>query len=92
MVPSVTDGARAVIEVDELTTTLVACTIVLSTAGEPPDSSTKLTVVPVVKPVPLIVTDVPPRIEPEEGLMFVTVGSTGDQSQLSVVMPVPQYR
>ena len=75
-----------------MTVTFAAGTsTVLSLAGVPPDSSTKLTVEPVTKPVPVIVTGVPPVIGPVAGLMPVTVGTVGDQTQLSVTMLVPQY-
>jgi hypothetical protein len=41
-----------------------------------PDEVPKLTVVPVVEnPVPVMVTTVPPEVEPELGLMAVTVGA-----------------
>ena len=48
-----------------------------------------------------MVTDVPPLIEPVAPLSLVeprvelipvTVGTVGDHNQLSVIMPVPQYR
>jgi len=84
----------AVIEVDELTTTFVAGTIIFPMRGEPPDSSSRFTVVaPVVltNPVPVIVTEVPPVMCPEVVLSPVTDGTTGDQTQLLTVMPVPQY-
>ena len=43
----------------------------LSLVGTPPDSSTKLTVAPVTNPVPVMVTDVPPLIEPVAPLSLV---------------------
>jgi hypothetical protein len=52
-----------VIEVEPTTTTFVAAV--------PP----MLTVAPLRKPVPLIVTDVPPEVVPELGVMPVTVGA-----------------
>ena len=60
--PAACAGAVAVIDVAELTVTLVAAT--------PP----KLTVSPAVNPVPVIVTDVPPAVGPLVGLTAVTVG------------------
>ena len=61
-VPADSAGATAVIDVAELTVTLEA-------AVEP-----KLTVLPDTKPVPVIVTDVPPAVGPLVGLTTVTVG------------------
>ena len=90
MDPSIVAGATAVIDVDEFTATLEADSTTLSLVGALPDSSTKLTVAPVTNPVPVIVTDVPPLIEPDAGLIPVTVGTVGDHNQLSVIMPVPQ--
>ncbi len=58
--PAAPAGEVAVIEVDELTVTPVA--------GLPP----KLTVAPLTKPVPVIVTAVPPAIEPPDGDRAVT--------------------
>ena len=53
----------AVICVAELTVTLVAAIVPKSTAVAP------------VKPVPVIVTDVPPLVGPAAGLMPVTAGA-----------------
>ena len=54
--------------------------------------STKLTVVAFgTKPDPVIVIDVWPVMEPDEGLTAVTVGTNGDQTKLLTVIPVPQY-
>ena len=65
------------IEVAELTVTPVA-------AAEP-----KLTVEPATKPVPVIVTDVPPAATPEVGLTAVTAGG-GDVAPVEpVVLVVP---
>jgi hypothetical protein len=90
--PSVTGGELTVIDVDPTLSTVAERTT-LSLAGVPPDSSMKLTVVAFcTNPVPLIVTDVPPRIEPELGCIPVTVGTTGDHTQLSVLIPEPQNR
>jgi hypothetical protein len=90
-VPSVTPGEMAVIEVDELTVTPVAGNSTLSLLGTPPDSSTKVTVAPGTKPVPVIATVVLPAIEPPAGLTLVTLGTNGDHTQLSTVIVVPQY-
>jgi hypothetical protein len=89
--PVMTDGATAVIEVALITLTWVPASTTLSLVGVVPFSSTKFTVAPLVNPVPLIVTAVPPMIDPVEGLMPETDGTSGDQSQLSTVSPVPQY-
>ena len=62
-VPSNSAGDTAVIDVGELTTKLVALT------------DPNLTDVAPVKPVPVIVTDVPPAVGPEFGLTLVTVGA-----------------
>ena len=40
---------------------------------------------------PVTVTEVPPFMVPELVLRPVTVGTTGDHTQLLTVMPVPQY-
>ena len=61
--PAVPAGEITVIEVAELTTTDVPAV--------PP----KLTVDPARKLVPVIVTDVPPAVGPDVGLMDVTVGA-----------------
>ena len=55
-------GATAVIDVAELTVTLVA-------AVDP-----NFTVLPEANPVPVMVTDVPPAVGPLLGLIAVTVG------------------
>ena len=57
-------GATAVIDVAELTVTLVAATL------------PKLTVLPDANPVPVMVTEVPPAVGPLVGLTAVTVGAT----------------
>jgi hypothetical protein len=51
-------------EVAELTVTAVAVTV------------PNITVAPDRKPVPVMVTEVPPVVGPEVGLMAVTVGAT----------------
>ena len=43
-------------------------------AAVPPND----TLAPLAKPVPLIVTAVPPAVEPDVGAIAVTVGATGD--------------
>jgi hypothetical protein len=58
--------------------------------GAPPDSHRKLTVSSATNPVPLMLIVVPPVVEPEVGLMELTTGTTGFQSQLSCVMLSPQ--
>jgi hypothetical protein len=80
-----------VISVGETYVTSVAGRRTLSLLGAPPDSSTKVTVEPLMKPVPVMVTVVPPAIEPVAGLTLATVGTNGDQAQLSTVIVVPQY-
>ena len=62
-IPAACAEVVAVIEVELTTVTLVAAV--------PP----KLTVAPDEKPVPVIVTDVPPLVLPEVGEMAVTVGA-----------------
>jgi len=57
-------GETAVIDVAELTVTLVAAV------------APNLTVLPEANPVPVIVTDVPPAVLPAVGLIAVTVGAT----------------
>ena len=61
-VPAASAGATAVIELAELTVTLVAATL------------PKLTVLPATNPVPVIATEVPPVVVPLVGLTAVTVG------------------
>jgi hypothetical protein len=63
--PAARAGVVAVIEVLFTTTTLVA--------AAPP----KLTPAPAAKPVPVMVTAVPPLVGPELGLTRVTVGGGG---------------
>jgi hypothetical protein len=77
VVPVVMGGETAVIEFEEFTVTLVAARAAPPLTTEPPDSWVKVTVAPVMKPVPAIVTAVPPLIEPVFGLMLVTVGEIG---------------
>ena len=67
-------GVVAVIRVSLATTTLVA--------AMPP----KLTVAPLVNLVPVIVTLVPPLIEPEPGLTLLTVGALAFTLNLSLAM------
>jgi hypothetical protein len=60
--PAASAGEVAVIDVSEFTTNVAEV--------EP-----KSTAVAPVKPVPVIVTDVPPAVDPERGLIPVTVGA-----------------
>ena len=62
-VPADSAGEVATIDVDELTVTAVAVTV------------PNITVAPDTKPVPVMVTEVPPVVGPEVGLMAVTVGT-----------------
>ena len=64
-------GALAVIVVDETTVTFVAARVDPPVAT-PPVSGMKLTVAPLTKPVPWIVTVV--DVEPPVGEMLATVG------------------
>jgi hypothetical protein len=95
VVPAVIDGAVTVIELEAAEVTLAGTTTLLL-VGVPPDSSMKLTVLrvvafaPVTNPVPAMVTEVPPVMEPELVARPVTVGTVGDQAQLFTVIPVPQ--
>jgi hypothetical protein len=70
--------------------TIVAGRMTFPAAGVLPDSSTKLTVVPLTKPTPEIVTFVPPVMGPEVLWTPVTLGTIGDRTQLFTVMLVPQ--
>ena len=63
----------------------VLFTRVTPVAAVPP----KLTVTPVRKPVPLMVTVVPPPVVPELGVVKVTVGA-GLEGEFGVVVPPPQ--
>ena len=63
VVQAVPAGAVAVIEIAEFTVKLVALT------------APNLTAVTLKKPVPVIVTGVPPAGDPELGLKLVTVGA-----------------
>ena len=62
-VPADSAGDVAIIEVAELTVTAVAVTV------------PNITVAPEAKPVPVMVTEVPPVVGPDVGLMLVTVGT-----------------
>ena len=62
-VPALSAGLVALIELDELTVTPVAAEAPKSTAVAP------------VKPLPGIVTDVPPAVDPVFGLTPETVGT-----------------
>ena len=62
-VPADSAGDVAVIEVDELTVVAVAVTV------------PNITVAEEVKLVPVMVTEVPPAVGPEVGLIEVTVGA-----------------
>ena len=64
-VPADSGGEVAVIEVAELTVAAVAVTV------------SNITVADEVKFVPVMVTEVPPAVEPEFGLIAVTVGGKG---------------
>lgn len=64
-VPADCAGLTAVIDVEEFTVMLVAAVPPNITVGEP------------VKLVPVIVTDVPPAVEPLDGLSPVIVGGEG---------------
>ncbi len=64
-VPADSSGLIAVMEVDETTAKLVALVVPKSTVVAP------------VKPVPVMVTLVPPAVVPEIGLTSVTAGVTG---------------
>ena len=64
-VPADSAGDAAVIDVEELTVTAVAVTV------------PNITVADDVKPVPVMITDVPPLVEPLVGLIAVTVGGCG---------------
>ena len=76
-----------------MTDTFVASSGVNPATGEFPDSSMKLTVAPLVNPVPVIVSDcdVLPVMGPLDELSDVIVGIVGDQTQLFMVMELPQY-
>ena len=67
--PAECAGDLAVIEVEETRTTLVA------------DVPPKVTVRPVLNPVPVIVTDVPPAGKPPTGEMVVTVGAAAANAE-----------
>jgi hypothetical protein len=84
-----------VIEDEEFTCTVVACKTVLSEATTLPDSSTKFTVAPFTKPLPLMESRAPPALVIGEvagatTLTLETTGTVGDHAQLSMVIPVPQ--
>ena len=64
-VPSVPAGAVAVMEVGPFTVKFAAAVVLNFTALAP------------VKPVPVMVTDVPPVLGPEVGLTEVTAGGEG---------------
>lgn len=74
-VPAEPAGAVAVIDVALLTVKLVA--------GVEPNS----TAVAPVKLVPVIATEVPPAVEPDEGLRPVTVGTASVTLNCTLVMP-----
>jgi hypothetical protein len=75
VVPTVTSGEIAVIVVELVTTTFVAGTLTAGLVAVPPDSSTKVTVAPVKKPVPVITSEVPPGGNPTGGAMLLTTGN-----------------
>jgi hypothetical protein len=67
---------------------LVALTTVTPVAAVPP----RLTAAPVMKPVPVMVTAVPPLVVPVVGEIAVTVGAglAGASGVLAMVVPPPQ--
>jgi hypothetical protein len=71
--PAETAGTTAVIELGPVTTTLEAETLTAGLAT-PPRSCTSVTDAPTTNPVPVIVTDEPPEVEPWAGLTADTVG------------------
>jgi hypothetical protein len=75
-----------VIEVDPVTTTLVAEKLPVDSAT-PRTSGTKVTVAPTSNPVPVRVTDVFPVVEPNGGLMAETVGTNGENVNTGVLDP-----
>ncbi|CAB5004555.1 unannotated protein [freshwater metagenome] len=81
-IPAAPAGAVAVIEVAELTTTFVA------------ELVPNLTVAPLMKPVPVSVTTLPPAAGPRVGLVALTVGTvpTTKLVALVAVPPVPITR
>ena len=83
-------GEVAVMVVELVTFTFAAGATTLSGVGAPPASSMNLTVEPALKPVPVIVSGVPPMIEPLVALSDVTVGTVADHTQLVMAMVVPQ--
>jgi hypothetical protein len=89
-------SAALVAEVPAGVVTVTSTTVGLDTLGDTAvkvvDEATlndtaaiepNLTAVAPLKPLPVMVTEVPPAIEPEDGLTFVTVGGAGG------VTPVP---
>ena len=72
--PAVPAGVITVIDVEFTKVTPVAST--------PPI----VTVAPVIKPVPVIVTGVPPALGPEEGEMLATVGTGKDGTPITIGM------
>ena len=79
VVPALCSGAVACNSIVEMTLTLFA--------GMPP----KLTVAPDPKFAPLIITDVPPAVDPAFGLTPVIVGGTGVRlfTATPYVVPAP---
>jgi len=69
--PVVPAGVVAVIE--------VALIMVTPVAAVPPT----VTVAPLTKPVPVMVTEVPPVVDPEKGEMLVTIGAATETVRLS---------
>jgi hypothetical protein len=68
---------------------VVLLTSVRPVVGVPP----RLAVAPAMKPVPVMVTAVPPLVVPELGVIEVTVGAEldgGELGVLGVVVPPPQ--
>jgi hypothetical protein len=84
VVPVVMAGETAVMLVDPITLTFVAGTVGLPAV--PPDSSTKLTVAPVTKPVPVIVTAVPPDVGPTAGDTKATTGTSPEYVKTALLV------
>ena len=78
-VPAEPAGVTAVIEVELTNTTLVAA------------DPSMVTVAPVIKPVPVIATDVAPKVEPELGESETTVGATTAYEYNAVPVPVNRF-
>lgn len=77
IVPALCAGDIAVIELSEFTVKLAA------------DVAPKFTAVALVKPVPVIATDVPPAVVPARGVMVVTEGVPNVYLEAAEVLEVP---